>query len=214
MLWEDFIMSNLLYIEASPRAERSTSIAIAKAFLGAYQQNHPQDKIKTLELFKMPIPEFDGNIINAKYAILHGTNPTPQERAAWKSVEDLINEFKSADKYVFAVPMWNFGIPYRLKNYIDNLLQPTYTFTFSPQDGYKGLITGKSAFIVYARGGVYGSDESLDFQKRYLECALRFIGFTDLRSIIIEGTLMKSKDESTKDRESAIAKAREMAKVF
>ena len=55
----------------------------------------------------------------------------------------MIERFKGADKYLFSLPMWNFGIPYKLKHYIDVLVQPTYTFSFSPKEGYKGLVTRK-----------------------------------------------------------------------
>lgn len=55
--------------------------------------------------------------------------------------------------------MWNFGIPYRLKQYIDILVQPGYTFSYSPEQGYTGLVN-KPAAVVYARGGDYSSKEA------------------------------------------------------
>ncbi len=210
-------MSDLLYIEGSPRGERSYSVSIARAFLEAYHEAHPDDEIKELNVFRERLPAIDGDAINTKYAILHGKTPTVQERNAWRPVEDLIDEFKSADKYVFSVPMWNFGIPYRLKNYIDVLVQPTYTFTYTPEDGYKGLVTGKPVFIAYARGGAYGADsgfETLDYQKRYLECILNFIGLTDIRSIVFEDTLTRSRDELEARKAAAMNEARAMAKEF
>ncbi len=207
-------MSEVLYITASPRGERSESIAVAQTFLEAYRKKNPKDEIKTIDLFKKRMPAFDGAIIEAKYLILHGQNPTADHRTAWKAVEDLIAEFKSADKYIFAIPMWNFGIPYPLKQYIDILTQPTYTFTYSPAEGYKGLVTGKPAFIAYARGGIYGQDVSFDFQKRYLELALGFIGFTDIRNLVIEGTLMRSKEELKPIKEALLNQARQMAEGF
>ena len=54
--------------------------------------------------------------------------------------------------------MWNFGIPYILKHYIDLIVQPGLTFSFSPSEGYKGLVTGKPVTVVYARGGAYGPE--------------------------------------------------------
>ena len=77
----------------------------------------------------------------------------------WKGVERVIEAFKSADKYVFSVPMWNFGIPWRLKQYIDILVQPGSTFRYD-EEGYRGLVTGKRAFLAYARGGEYGAPEA------------------------------------------------------
>ena len=49
--------------------------------------------------------------------------------------------------------MWNFSIPYRLKHYLDIIIQPTYTFSYTPETSYQGLVTGKPIFIAYARGG-------------------------------------------------------------
>ncbi len=207
-------MSNVLYVVASPRTERSSSLAMAQAFLEAYRAKNPGTKINQVDIFKDRIPVFDGPALENKYAILHGQNPTVEQQAAWKPVVELIETFKNADKYVFAVPMWNFGIPYRLKQYFDVLVQPTYTFTFSPAEGYKGLVTGKPVFLAYARGGIYGDDVSFDFQKRYMELILKFIGFTDIRSLVLEGTLMRSKEEMQAEKEKVLAQARKMGTEF
>ena len=55
---------------------------------------------------------------------MHGQESSEDELRAWTRVEDVIADFKAADKYVLSVPMWNFGIPYRLKQYFDVLVQP------------------------------------------------------------------------------------------
>jgi len=209
-------MSNLLYIQASPRIERSYSIAVAEAFVSAYKQANPKDEVITMNLFKKDLPSFDGLTVQAKYTILHGLKHTPEELAAWKKVEEIIAEFKSADKYVMAVPMWNFGIPYRLKQYVDILVQPTYTFSFSPKEGYKGLVLGKPVFVSYSRGGAYeqgSAAEAFDLQTKYLQLILGFIGFTDIRTLIVEPTLA-GPDVAKQKRDEAIAKAKEMAKAF
>jgi FMN-dependent NADH-azoreductase len=204
-------MTRLLYIEASPRKKRSSSIEVAHNFLETYRQNHPEDDIETLDLWQKEIPVFDGDVIDAKYAIMHGQSHTEAQRKSWRSVEQMITDFKKADLYLFSLPMWNFTIPYKLKHYFDVIVQPSYTFSFSPSQGYKGLITGKPAVLIYSRGGTYGlgtATESLDFQKNYMEAILRFIGFTDIRSIIIEPTqaspeikeqvLQNAKEEASK----------------
>ena len=209
-------MSKLLYIQASPRIERSYSIAVADAFVSTYKQANPKDEIVTMNLFKKDLPPFDGLTVQAKYTILHGLKHSPEELGAWRKVEDLIAEFKSADKYVMAVPMWNFGIPYRLKQYLDILVQPTYTFSFSPQEGYKGLVLGKPIFVAYSRGGAYpkgSAEEAFDLQIKYLQLILGFIGFTDVRTLHVEPTLA-GPDVAKKKREETIAKAKEMALKF
>lgn len=209
-------MSKLLYIEVSPREERSYSKAVADAFIESYTKSHPRDRVKKINLFKLRLPQFDGDILNAKYAILNGLPHTPEQKAAWVQVEKVIEQFKKADKYLLSTPMWNFGIPYKLKHYIDVITQPGYTFSYSPTEGYKGLVTGKPVTVVYARGGKYAPgtpEEAYDLQKKYLELALGFIGFTGIKSLIVEGTLF-GPDVAAASRDAAIAEARLAAEKF
>ena len=210
-------MSTLLYIQASPRGGRSHSIAVANAFVESYHEKNPDDEIVTIDLFKADLLPFDGLAVQAKYTILHGQKHSQEELDAWKAVEAVIDEFKSADKYVMAVPMWNFGIPYRLKHYIDIIAQPGYTFSYTQEEGYKGLVTGKPIFIAYARGGEYptGTDyEAFDLQKRYIELILGFMGFTDIRSIVVEPTLMGGPEVAKAKREAAMGQAKQMGRDF
>lgn len=210
-------MSKLLYLQTSPRGGRSYSSAVADAFVESYREMHPEDGIKKLNVFEMDLPSFDGLAVQAKYTILHGKEHSQEELEAWNEVKAVIEEFKSADKYVMAVPMWNFGIPYRLKQYLDIIVQPGYTFSYIPEEGYKGLVTGKPIFIVYSRGGEYkqGSEyEALDLQKKYIETILRFIGFEKIFSVVVEPTLMGGPDVAIEKRSSAIEEAKSIVKQF
>ncbi|MBI5568639.1 MAG: NAD(P)H-dependent oxidoreductase [Desulfomonile tiedjei] len=209
-------MSKVLYIKVSPRGKRSYSNAVADAFIGAYKKQHPDDEVVTLDLFNMELPAFDGDTIDAKYAVMHSEKQTPEQREAWRTVEDFIEEFKSADKYVLSTPMWNFGIPYRLKHYLDILIQPGYTFTFSPEEGYKGLVTGKPIAVFYARGGEYSPGtnyQAYDLQTKYVDLILRFIGFTDIRPSIVDPTLMNPSLAGQR-RDELIGRVPELAAAF
>lgn len=210
-------MARLLCIVASPRGERSHSRAVSDAFIEAYREAHPGDKVGIVDLGEEKLVPFEGFTIQAKYAILHGKDHTKEEAEAWKAVEAVIERFKSADKIVVSTPMWNFGIPYRLKHYIDILVQPGYTFSYSPETGYTGLVTGRPYLGVYARGGEYGPDsgaEALDLQKRYMETIMGFMGFEDMRSIVIEPTLMGGPGAAAEKRAEATKLARQMAAEF
>jgi FMN-dependent NADH-azoreductase len=208
-------MSKLLYIESSPRKERSKSIQVAKVFIEAYLAEHPGDEVLTLDLWKKKLPEFDGYTIDAKYQVLHGQGFDEKQQAAWQAVVDVCDEFKSADKYLFSLPMWNFGIPYKLKHYIDVLAQPGQTFSFDPATGYTGLVSGKPVAVVYARGGAYGSDaaKGMDLQSGYMELLLGFLGFKDIKSIFVEPTLA-APAEVAKTEAAAIAEAKKIAVTF
>jgi len=206
-------MARLLYIQASPRGKRSYCLAAADAFVESYKQSHPKDKVVVVNVFTENLPVFDGPALESKYAILHGQDKTPEQVKAWKAVEAVIEGFKSADKYVIASPMWNFGIPYRLKQYVDILVQPSYTFSYSPTEGYKGLVTGKPCVLVLARGGAYPSGSNLDMQKSYLELVLGFLGFKGIQSIVVEPT-MADKDKAEAMKSTAIEQAKRLAAAF
>ncbi len=202
-------MSKLLYIETSPRKNRSASIEVAQSFLETYKASGNDNQLETLDLWDLKLPEFDGDTINAKYRVMHGEDPNPEEIVAWETITKFADQFKAADHYLISTPMWNFSIPYKLKHYIDIISQPGLTWSFTPEEGYQGLVTGKSATLILARGGEYSSSAELgamDFQKPYLEMILGFIGITDIKTILIEPTLV---DVETKS--SAIASATEQA---
>ncbi len=210
-------MSRLLYIQASPRGKRSHCIAVADTFVETYKQKYPDDEIVTLNVFDASIPDFDDIAVQAKYTILHGQSHSNKERQAWKDVEEVIEKFTSTDKYVLALPMWNFSIPYRLKLYIDLLVQPGYTFSYSEDTGYQGLVVGKPILVVYARGGEYppGSEtEAFDLQSKYIELIFGFIGFENIRSVVVEPTLQGGPEVADARLREAVERAKEIAAVF
>ena len=207
-------MAKLLYIESSPRKSRSKSIEVSNAFLEAYKASNPNDEVVKLDLWDKQLPEFDGYTIDAKYQVVHGQDFDADQAKAWQTVVEHCNEFKSADKYVISVPMWNFGVPYKLKHYIDVIAQPGQTFSFDPATGYSGLVTGKPAAVIYARGGAYGGEGSgMDHQKPYVEQILGFFGFTDIHPIVIEPTLA-ALDDVAATVQSAVDQARSIANSF
>ncbi|MFZ9024668.1 MAG: FMN-dependent NADH-azoreductase, partial [Anaerohalosphaeraceae bacterium] len=198
------------------RKERSKSTQVASAFLESYQKSHADDTVETLNIFEEDLPTFDGLKVQAKYTILHGKEHTPEERQAWDAIEKIITHFKSADKYVLSLPMWNFSIPYRLKQYIDILVQPGYTFTFG-ENGYEGLVKDKPVLVVYARGGSFpeGSERgAFDMQKKYIELFLGFIGFENIQSIVVGPTLQGEPSDIQTMLDVSIQKARSLASNF
>lgn len=209
-------MARLLYIQASPRLE-SYSTKIGNAFVSAYRQAHPQDGVETLDLYKDPIPPFLAPQAAAKYAVLSGKEPQGQAEEAWRDVIGTIEHFKGFDRYVLSSPMWNFNIPYRLKQYIDVIVQPGLTFRYSPEKGYEGLVAGKSMMMLLARGGVYGTEnpvQTMEFQESYLRTIFGFIGIQDIRSISLQGTLMHAPDVVESDLRSCIQAAAKAAIEF
>lgn len=200
-------MSKLLYIEASPRKDRSASIEVAQSFTAAFQDAGSDNEIEILDLWGTQLPEFDGNHINAKYRVFHDETPTDEETRAWDEVTKVVDRFKDADCYLFSLPMWNFSIPYKLKHYIDIISQPGLTWSHSSETGYQGLVTGKPVTVIYARGSEYNEPETsaMDFQKTYMEMFLAFIGFENIHAVLVDPTLT---DPGSKQKIIAAAKER------
>ena len=211
-------MGKLLYVEASPRKQRSASIEVSQAFLNAYRGVHPSDEIETLDVWALDLPAFDGDVLMAKYAGLGGTALTTGQAKAWGGIRRLAAPFLAADKLLFAVPLWNFGIPYRLKHLIDLISQKDILFSFGPS-GFGGLVRAQKAAVVYARGLDYFSASSItpaaeyDFQRPYLEMWLRFIGVTDISAIVVEKTLY-GPDIDAESRAEAKRMAEALARRF
>jgi FMN-dependent NADH-azoreductase len=209
-------MANVLHIIASPRVE-SYSTRVSKAFLDSYRQARPEDRIEVLDLYKADIPPFNAPQAKAKYAVMGGQAPKSEAEAAWQVVVKCINHFKGFDKYVLSSPMWNFSIPYRLKQYIDVIVQPSLTVSFSPEKGYAGMVTGRPLMLILARGGIYQTGnpcETYDFQETYLRSIFGFIGFTDIRAIHIQGTLQSKSEQLEADTNKALTEASVAAKEF
>ncbi|WP_243361105.1 FMN-dependent NADH-azoreductase [Fundidesulfovibrio terrae] len=208
-------MSTILYVKASPRGPRSHSIAVADVFLEALQEKIPEAIVKTRNLFEMDLPAFDGPVLQAKYNVLHGLTHDPAQLKAWQDVAAYVDELKSCAGLVMAVPMWNFSIPYRLKQYIDLIVQPGVSFE-ADGSGARGLIPDKPVFIAYASGGQYPPGtgaQALDFQKPYLETILNYVGLKDIRSVRVEATLA-GEETVTERRARAFEQALAMAAAF
>ena len=209
-------MATVLHIEASPRGDESYSTQVARAFLAAYQKSHPGDWVDTLNVFTGSLPEFDAPAAKAKYAVLGGQLPAGPAEKKWREVIEIIDHFMEADKLVISSPMWNFGVPYRLKQYLDVIVQPGLTFKYEAGK-YTGLVTGRPAMLVLARGGQYPANTpsaGYDMQRPYLEMILRYMGFENIQSLVIEPTLEQGPEGAKKAADSVAAEAGRLAESF
>ena len=183
----------LLYIKASPRLD-SKSAAIADAYLAALRKRIPHLAVDTLDLIKEKLPEFDGDKVAAKIAILKGQTHDGRQRTAWDEITEVANRFISADRYLIAAPMWNGGIPYRLKHYIDVIHQPGLLWGLDPKTGYFGLLKNKKAVLALTSGAFGPSMPSpafgIDHHSTYLRDWLNQAGVTDVETIRFQPTLL------------------------
>ncbi len=217
-------MARVLYIEASPRGERSFSRRVAQRFLRAYSARHPDDEIETLNLFATDLPEFGVEAAAQKMAqiddlVAGGKGIVPE--GPWAAVHREILSLKAADKVLLSSPMWNYSIPYRLKHYIDIVCQPGLTFYVNRRGEYVGMVKNKPLQLVLASGSAYrvgwpSADDGTksDFQRAYLEHVARFIGFADIRVLKIQPTADATAADIDSTLQRCLAEAEHAAASF
>lgn len=206
-------MKRILYIQASPRGSRSASARVAQSYIDALRMKGAID-VDVLDVWIENLPTFDGAALEAKYAGLAGMSLTAEQQAAWVAIDGLGARFRAADEVVMSVPMWNFGIPYRLKHLIDLVTQKDVTFTFDA-NGFGGMLKKQRAIIVCARGlsyvdGTPLSEENLDYQKAYLTSWLSFLGVGEIKAITVEKGLLGA-EVSEASIMAAATQARDLA---
>lgn len=207
-------MSRLLHISASPRGAASESLAIAGTFLDAYRDVHG-DVVDHFDLWDGTLPAFGPAGAGAKMAVFAEEDPSGEQAAAWRAARAVFDRFDSYDRYLFSVPMWNSGVPYILKQFIDVISQPGWVFRFDPEKGYTGLLHGKKAAVV-CTSAVYGDGRppafGRDHQAPFLDGWLRWAGITDIAGIEFRPNLAVA--DADAGRRAAHAEARELGKRF
>ncbi|MDH4559460.1 FMN-dependent NADH-azoreductase [Pseudomonas sp. BN411] len=179
-------MSRVLVIESSARQQGSVSRQLTQDFIAKWQAAHPADEITVRDLATEQVPHLDADLLGGW--MKPADQQSESEKTALQRSNLLTEELLAADVLVMAAPMYNFAIPSTLKSWLDHVLRAGVTFKYT-ETGPKGLLTGKRAFVLTARGGIY-SGSPLDHQEPYLRQAMGFIGIHDVTFIHAEGLNM------------------------
>lgn len=215
---KDEKVAKVLYITVNPKPEeQSFSLSVGRSFLNAYREENPHDEITEIDLYKTDIPYIDSDVFNGWGKLQQGTafeDLTTDEKAKVGRINQLCDQFVAADKYVFVTPMWNFSVPPRMKAYIDTICIAGKTFNYT-ENGPVGLLTGKKAVHIQARGGVYSQGPAAEFEfgDRYIRALLTFLGIQCDNSVIMEG-MAQMPDQAENIKAKAIEQARDSARKF
>ena len=176
-------MANVLVIESSARQQGSVSRQLTAQFIANWSSANPADQIKVRDLAVDQVPHLDANLLGGW--MTPAEQQSDAEQAALALSNLLTDELLTADVLVLAAPMYNFAIPSTLKAWLDHVLRAGVTFKYT-ETGPQGLLSGKRAFILTARGGIYAGSAQ-DHQEPYLRQALAFVGIHDVSFIHAEG---------------------------
>src|SRR5215469_6190285 len=174
-------MKTVLQIEASMFGEQGQSSQLAGALAKVLLQ--PGDRLIKRDLVRGPVPH-----LTAQRFAAFTTAPaerTAEQREVAAYSDELISELREADVIVLGLPMYNFGIPSTLKAYFDHVARSGQTFRYT-NAGAEGLLTGKKAYVLAARGGHYQGTPA-DTETPYVRQFLAFLGIRDVEFIYAEG---------------------------
>jgi FMN-dependent NADH-azoreductase len=177
-------MSTVLVINSSASGAASVSRLLVARAVERLRAQDPGLRVVARDLGESPIPHLNTDAATA----IRGGEPANAAQAAARALSDaLIAEVRAADIIVIGAPMYNFGIPSTLKAWFDHLLRAGETFRYT-ESGFEGLVGGKRAIVVIARGGAYGDGpaRAMDFQEPYLRTLLAFVGITDVTFVRAE----------------------------
>ena len=152
----------------------------------------PIGSAQTVNLAETDIQPLDKAVLEMFVAtVFQGQQPNAEQTALLARLMSVVNQVKSARRLVIAYPMYNFGIPARLKDWLDNLVVPGETFRYGADGTPRGLMSAHRVLLLQASGSVYtdGPMAQMDFASSYLKTLLGgFLGFASVDTIYAEGT--------------------------
>lgn len=198
----------VLHIIGSPRGDRSRSRAVADHFL----DHLGAAEVVELDLWATTLPELDGAMLESRYRLINGRPVEPGFEAQWTELRTRVDHLLSFDLWLFSTPMWNFGLPYRLKHYLDLIIQPTMAFTNDSSGGIDAHGTGKIAVLIGASALDIRPETplaALDFQLAHLAQCLRvYFGVPEVHEIRAAPTFG---DDDTVEQAMSAARIRAQA---
>lgn len=184
---------NILQINSSARRDVSQSSRLAARLVARLRDVDPDATLTVRDLAATPHPVLDEEGLTALFSPPASRTPAQAARVALDDA--LIAEIKAADVVVLGVPMYNFGVPAQLKNWIDAIARAGVTFRYT-EKGPEGLLQGKRVYVALTRGGLYRNTPS-DTQVPYLRTVFAFLGMTDVEFVYAEGLAMGPEAEAS-----------------
>lgn len=201
-------MKKLLYITANSKPEcMSTSKTVGRDFVNRFLTKNTDYVVEELDLYSENIPEVNYKIFTGRAELVSGPQYdalSENDKNSVNRINDLCNQFLSADTYVIAAPMWNVSYPAILKRYIDCIIINDRVISVSQED-VRGILDDKERNMVYIQssGGVYPKIFGGKFNHGvdYFHDIFKFLGINRFEKILVEGvdTTDVGKDQAIKN---------------
>lgn len=189
----------ILHIDSSINNEFSVTRQLTAEIVKQLIVTGQGHQLTYRDLVKNEISHLTGDIAAGFRPVASLPVATVRLESERKLSDALVSEFLDSEVIVIGAPMYNFSVSSQLKAWMDRIVQPGKTFSYTPA-GPVGLAGGKKVIIASARGGFYAGTalEGMDFQEQFLCKFLGFLGISHVEFVRAEGA---SKGEEVKLRE-------------
>jgi FMN-dependent NADH-azoreductase len=188
-------MKKLLYIPVNTKPESiSTSKTVGREFVNRFLAKNPDYELIEIDICNEYVPELHYKYYKGRAELVTGeeyNKLTKEEKQAVDRINQLSDQFVSADAYVIAAPMWSAFFPARLITYIDCVIQKDKVIKINDEE-VSGLLNDKDRKAVYIQssGGVFPKILSgkINHGTNYIDDIFKFIGIKDFHKLMVEGT--------------------------
>lgn len=178
----------LLHIDSSITGADSISRRLSRDIVTQQRAMYPDLHVEYLDLAAQAPQPLSLDALGFRAAVNNGSQ-TEAQRLENAVSESLVTQLLDADIVVIGAPMYNFTIPAQLKSWLDRVAQAGRTFKYT-ESGPVGLLGDKTVILALSRGGIYSSNPAMEHQESYLKSIFGFMGVSDIRVVLAEGTNM------------------------
>ncbi|MDV0431916.1 NAD(P)H-dependent oxidoreductase [Lactiplantibacillus sp. DA1] len=183
-----------LIINAHPdfRNTAHYSIQLEQAFLQHFRSRFPEDTVDIINLYDMVIPQATvPELLGIWEKQAQHVTLSAREQQLFAINQQLLQQFKAHHRIVIAMPLHNFNVPARLKDYIDNILVARETFRYT-ENGSVGLMTNDyRVMLLQASGSIYTRNDRytpMEFSRLYLDKMFtEIMGFDQFEIVRAQG---------------------------
>ncbi len=176
-------MTTILHLDSSIFGSEGQSAQLGQTFVSRWLEVRPETRVIHRDLAAEPLPHLDAATVSAFAS--PPEERTSQQAAAVARSDVLIDEIRAADVLVVGLPMYNLGVPTQFKAWLDQIARAGVTFRYT-ETGVEGLLTGKKAYVLTARGGIHAGTPT-DTQTPYIQGIFGSMGISDVEFVHAEG---------------------------
>lgn len=204
-------MKKLLYITVNSKPEElSSSKTVGRALVNEFLKENMDFVLEELDLYATNIPRLQYRYFEKRNTIINEdarNNLNEKDKEDVEKIISLCDQFRSADVYVIAAPMWSLSFPAPLKEYIDCIVQDDKTMKIT-KEKVEGLLNDKPRSVIYVQSSGAHVPWILKpvFNKglNYVQDIMKAMGIKHFEELLVDGTGF-TEDE----RKEAISKAME-----